>query len=224
MGEGVSPASVHFQPISCTWNSNSSSSNVTAPYPRAGHSICLAGSLDAPVLVLFGGTSNMEDGDTLYHNDVWTIAFDTSSTSQIGQWTPLVNDLNSLAPSPRSLCAVAPLMLPISLTNIEENEKKSISNSEKSIHNISEAEDSTGKLVEPGLSYGEILIFGGYGLVEINKSEEPSSDDDSQNQETENIFVLGEIEQLNIESVNTSIKDSSTIMIMIMIMIMMETV
>lgn len=128
-----------------------------SPTPRANHSLCLIGSL----LVLFGGTTTLEDGDTVYHNDVWTLSPEAGGEKESGegtlcwQWSPRQSNPGALAPSPRSQCAtvaLSPRVGVLAVDTLEANMRDL---------NLSHPQEGAATRF-----FGDVLIYGGFGLME----------------------------------------------------------
>lgn len=148
-----------------------------APCPRAGHNICLSGSQ----VVLFGGTTTMADGDTVYHNDVWTLSLNAGQEKQSGaceevwEWTPLQsNETSFLAPSPRSLCAIMPLNPRVDVQQPLDVEEKI-----KMLGLSPTTATATSSIFS-----GDVLIFGGFGLMEnCGDGNEDNEDEDDEKED-----------------------------------------
>lgn len=154
-----------------------SNSMSLAPPPRSSHSLAVVSSFPSPspLLILFGGTANMEDGETVYFNDTWMLRADIDCDVTTWQWRPLQSTDNcelSLAPSPRSLCA----MLPLRSRLVVPQE-----------FDAADLLDGNDVDVGDGRAFhADILLYGGYGLLETDDDYEEDVKVDS-NETTDDI-------------------------------------
>lgn len=159
-----SSAGVSFSPVATP--------AVEAPTARASHSLCLVGD----VLVLFGGTTTLENGDTVYHNDVWTLSHGAGKEKESGeckcdlawQWCPRQSAPGSLAPSPRSQCATVVLSPRVNVLAVDtlEADMRALALSQG---------DATSHFS------GDVLIYGGFGLMEdegVDEKEDVADEKD----------------------------------------------
>ena len=142
-----------------------SEAECVGPHPRANHSL-LTLHTTLPRLILFGGMSCSEEGETVYYNDVWVLtnnalnAVPAVTTSQVEErmtweWARLPVVEGSLAPSPRSLCAAVSLSSQVEVSYAEGDMKS---------HTLMESQERNGSA---SAIRGDILIYGGYGLDEV---------------------------------------------------------